>query len=190
MTFRSSLAAKILLVIVLVSIVGFGTSTIFTIHHESVLAIDQRKTATRRLATALVASIESAMLQERPDVTRTLIQELKGRAGVEGLTVYRRNGVEAFTDLATLAEVERNAGVSPEVIDNIRKMRREPGQTMSGPLFRRAVETLETQESLEIQDGVTLFVLDQPIPNRETCQGCHGTDHTVRAVVQIGRAHV
>jgi class 3 adenylate cyclase/HAMP domain-containing protein len=125
------------------------------------------------------------MLQERPDVTRTLIQELEGRAGVEGLTVYRRNGVEAFTDLATLAEVGRNAEVSPQVAANIQKMRREPGKIMSGPVFRRAVETLETQESLEVQDGVTLFALHQPIPNRETCQGCHGTDHTVRAVVRV-----
>lgn len=83
---RSSLAAKITLVIMAVSIIGFGASTIWTIHHESVLAIDESKAA------ALVASIESAMLQERPDVTRSLIQELKGRSGVEGLTVYRRTG--------------------------------------------------------------------------------------------------
>lgn len=89
---RSSLAAKITLAIMAVSIIGFGASTIWTIHHESVLAVDESKAAARRLAAALVASIESAMLQERPDVTRSLIQELKGRSGVEGLTVYRRTG--------------------------------------------------------------------------------------------------
>ena len=32
---------------------------------------------------------------------------------------------------------------------------------------------------------MTLFVLDQPIANQERCQGCHGTDHKVRAVVRI-----
>lgn len=182
---RSSLAAKITLVIVVVSIVGFGASTIWTIHHESLLVVEQNKTAARRLATALLASIESAMLQERPDVIRTLIQEIKGRAGVEGLTVYRRNGVEAFTDLATLEEVERNAGVAPDVVASIRKMRREPGPSMSGPLFQRALETLHTQESLEASDGTTLFTLHYPIPNREKCQGCHGSDHRVRAVVRV-----
>ncbi len=82
---RFSLAAKITLVIVAVSIVGFGASTIWTIHHESLLAIDESKAAARRLAATLVASIESAMLQERPDVTRALIQELRGASPVEGL---------------------------------------------------------------------------------------------------------
>jgi HAMP domain-containing protein len=32
---------------------------------------------------------------------------------------------------------------------------------------------------------VTLFVLNQPIANQERCQGCHGTDHKVRAVVRV-----
>ena len=39
------------------------------------------------------------MLQERPDVTPGLIQDLKTSSPVEGLTIYRRTGVEAFTDL-------------------------------------------------------------------------------------------
>jgi HAMP domain-containing protein len=64
-------------------------------------------------------------------------------------------------------------------------MRREPGRTMTGPLFQRAVETLRTQEALETRDGVSLFVLNQPIANQERCQGCHGTDHQVRAVVRV-----
>lgn len=63
---RSSLAAKITLVIVLVSIIGFGAATTWSIHHESVLVVEQSKIAARRLAAAPIASIESAMLQERP----------------------------------------------------------------------------------------------------------------------------
>jgi len=64
-------------------------------------------------------------------------------------------------------------------------MRREPGRTMAGPLFTRAVETLQSQEALESHDGTTTFTLYQPIPNQERCQGCHGTDHKVRAVIQV-----
>lgn len=182
---RRSLAAKIALVIVVVSTIGFGASTIWTIHHESTLVVEQNKMAARRLATALIASIESAMLQERPDVTRTLIQELKGLSRVEGLTVYRRNGVEAFTDLATLEEVERNAGIAPEVTANIRKMRRAPGVSMLTPSFRRALETKQIQEELEVLNGASLFTLLLPVPNRERCQSCHGSDHEVRAVVRV-----
>ena len=191
--FRSRLAIKITLLIVAVMIVGFGVSTIVTIQRESAALVDQNKQAVRRLTMAVVASVEAAMLQERPDVTRSLIQELRelrtARASetstLEDLTIYRRNGVEAFTDLATATEVARTAGLSDEVLKNIKKMQRAPGTAMSGPLFTRAVETLKTQESLEVENGVSLFTLHHPILNQAKCQGCHGSDHKVRAVVRV-----
>jgi len=182
---RVRLTAKITVLIVVVLIIGFGASTIFTIQRESALLVEQSKDSARRLVATVVASIETAMLQERPDITRGLILDLKSSSPVEGLTIYRRNGVEAFTDLATLQEVSKEAELPKDVVASIEKMRREPGTMMTGPLFRRAVETLKTQEALEQRDGVTLFVLDQPIANQERCQGCHGTDHKVRAVVRV-----
>jgi class 3 adenylate cyclase/HAMP domain-containing protein len=124
------------------------------------------------------------MLQERPDITRGLIEDLRSSRLVQGLVVFRRNGVEAFTDLATLHEVSKEAELPKGVTASIEKMRREPGRTMAGPLFTRALETLETQEALESRDGATVFTVYQPIPNRERCQGCHGSDHKVRAVIQ------
>ena len=133
------------------------------------------------------------MLQERPDVTRSLIQELRelrakpveDASPLESLMIYRRNGIEAFTDMATAAEVARTAGLSDEVMKNIAKMQRAPGTTMTGPLFARALETMTTQESLEMERGVSLFTLHYPILNKERCQGCHGSDHKVRAVVRV-----
>src|SRR5512134_1077170 len=147
--FRPRLATKITLLIVAVMIVGFGASTIWSLRREEGLLVEQNKIAARRLTTTLVASIEAAMLQERPDVTRTVLQELKSATPVEGLDVYRRNGVEAFTDLATLEEVKKNADLAPAVLENIQKMQRKPVTTMTGALFTRAVETLKIQESLE-----------------------------------------
>jgi class 3 adenylate cyclase/HAMP domain-containing protein len=182
---RSRLAVKVSVLIVVVLILGFGASTILTIWRESQLLVEQSKIAARRLTATLVASIEGAMLQERPDVTRTVLQELKTGTPVEGLTIFRRTGVEAFTDLATAMEVDKNAGLPKEVLDNIRKMARPPGETTTGPMFLRAVESLHTQESLDTRDGATFFTLHYPILNQERCQGCHGSDHTVRAVVRV-----
>ncbi len=182
---RARLATKLMLMIVGVLIVGFGASTILTIQRESALLVEQNKIAARRLTAALVASIEAAMLQERPDVTRAVIQELKSTSPVEGLDIFRRNGVEAFSDLATLEEVEKNAELAPEVMRNIKKMERRPAMTISDRLFTDAVRTLTTQEGLEVRDGQTLFTMSYPIPNKEKCQGCHGTEHRVRAVVRV-----
>ena len=154
-----------------------------TIQRESAALVEQNKQGVRRLTQTVVASIEAAMLQERPDVIRSLLEEQRGlraqlsedAAPLEALMIYRRNGVEAFTDLATAREVARTAGLSDEVMKNISKMQRAPGTAMAGPLFARAVETLKTQESLEVENGVSLFTLHHPILNKEKCQGCHGT---------------
>ena len=56
---------------------------------------------------------------------------------------------------------------------------------MTSPLFTRAVETMQPQESFETVNGVPLFTLHQPMPNQEKCQGCHGTESRVRAVVRV-----
>src|SRR6185295_15601472 len=182
---RVRLTAKITVLIILVLIIGFGAATVLTIKRESELLVEQNKMAARRLIGTLVASIETAMLSERPDITRGLIADLRSSKLVTGLMVYRRNGVEAFTDLATLREVSKEAELPKGVMASIEKMRREPGRTMAGPLFTRALETLQTQEALESRDGATIFTLYQPIPNQERCQGCHGSDHTVRAVIRV-----
>src|SRR5439155_8010053 len=182
---RASLAVKIAVLIVVVLIIGFGASTIFTIQRERDLLLEQNKVSARRLTATLVASIEGAMLQERPDVTRVVVQELKTSTPVEGLAIFRRNGVEAFTDLTTAMEVNKNAGLAKDVMENIKKMARAPGEKASSPEFTRALETLKTQETLETRDGATYFILHHPIVNQERCQGCHGSDHKVRAVVRV-----
>ena len=109
------------------------------------------------------------MLQERPDVTRSVLQELKGSSPVESLKVYRVNGVEAFTDLATLTQVQKNAELAPEVLENIRRMQRAPGETNTSSVFREAVQTLRTQESIEEKDGQSYFVLHQPTKSANLC---------------------
>jgi class 3 adenylate cyclase/HAMP domain-containing protein len=190
--FRSRLAAKVILLIVAVLILGFGASTVWTIRRESNLLLEQNKEAARQLTASLVASIESAMLQERPDVTRAMIQELRESSPVEGLDIFRRNGVEAFTDLATVREVSRNAPdeLAPQVLANIERMRREPGKIAGGALFEHAVATLRTEEALETQNGIVRFTVYHPILNQERCQGCHGSDHSVRAVVRVSTSMV
>jgi class 3 adenylate cyclase/HAMP domain-containing protein len=182
---RASLAVKIAVLIVVVLIVGFGVSTVLTIQREADLLVEQNKVSARRLTATLVASIEGAMLQERPDVTRSVLQELKTSSPVEGLTVFRRNGDEAFTDMSTAMEVNKTAGLDKQVMDNIKKMARPPGETTHDPLFTKAIETMQTQEAVEMRDGAAFFTLHYPVPNREKCQGCHGTASNVRAVVRV-----
>ena len=67
---RIRLTAKITVLIILVLIIGFGVATVLTIKRESELLVEQNKMAARQLIGTLVSSIETAMLSERPDITR------------------------------------------------------------------------------------------------------------------------
>ena len=110
--FRLRLTAKITVLIVVVLIIGFGASTIFTIRRESELLVEQSKESARRLIATVVASIEAAMLQERPDITRGLIQDLKSsvsRRGPHDLSPERRRSLHRPRDLARGLEGGRAA---------------------------------------------------------------------------------
>jgi signal transduction histidine kinase len=132
-----------------------------------------------------VKSIKNGMLEGRPDIVRGLSRDLHTIREVEQITIFWANGVEAFADLATLEQVQRDASLEPEVVDKIRRMEARPTRTMSHPLFQKAVASVETQELFETVNGVPVFTLLRPLRNETRCQKCHGRDHVVRGVVSI-----
>jgi class 3 adenylate cyclase len=138
------------------------------------------------LAQSVTETIEVGMLRVRPDIVRRLLQQLKTELkGVQRISVYRRNGVEAFADLETLQEVNRKVHLDPELVRSISAMVRDPGAPIKNPLFRRAVESMLPQQIYETMDGARVLTLFQPLRNLKECQSCHGTDHDVRGVLQI-----
>lgn len=184
--FRRHLRVKVISLILAILILGFGVLVILNIRREAQAVVAGNKEAARLLAASIVSSIENGMLEGRPDIIRRLVHELKGELkDVRRLEVYRRNGVEAFTDLETVNEVNRIAGLDAGLIERISKMRREPGARISHPLFTRAVETISAQETYEAVNGGRLLTLFRPLRNLQGCQGCHGDDHQVRGVVRI-----
>jgi class 3 adenylate cyclase/HAMP domain-containing protein len=126
------------------------------------------------------------MLEGRPDIIRHLVQDLKNRfKDVRLLEVYRRNGVEAFSDMETVNELAFAGYIQPDLVEKISKMRRQPGLRIDHPLFTRAVETGESQEFQEDISGHRVLTLFQPLKNLTECHDCHGADHDVRGVLRI-----
>jgi class 3 adenylate cyclase/HAMP domain-containing protein len=180
--FQRHLQLRVIALIVAILVLGFGVLVILNIQREAeVLVAGNRETA-QLLAGSIYKSIENGMLEGRPDIIRRLVQELKKELkDVRVLDVYRHNGVEAFSDLETLKEVNIDAAL----VERISKMRREPGKKISDPLFARAVETLTPQETYEVTNDGRMLTLFRPLENREECQDCHSADHKVRGVVRV-----
>jgi class 3 adenylate cyclase/HAMP domain-containing protein len=126
------------------------------------------------------------MLQGHPDIILRLVQELKKELkDVRVLDVYRRNGVEAFSDLKTVEEIDAGGMLGAELVERLTKMSRTPGKTISDPLFTRAVETVAPQETYETNSIGRMLTFFRPLENRKECQDCHGEDHKVRGVVRV-----
>ncbi|HWU39304.1 MAG TPA: HAMP domain-containing protein, partial [Candidatus Acidoferrum sp.] len=184
--FRRHLRAKVIALILMILIVGVGILMILNIRREAKVLVSMNEETARLLAGSIIRSIENGMLGGRPDIIRALIQDLKAELkDVRRLEVYRRNGVEAFTDLETVNQVNRRAGLDAEIIQRISKMQREPGGRSTNPLIARAVETMQPQEADERVGDSHVLTLLRPVRNLEKCQMCHGSDHQVRGVVLV-----
>lgn len=184
--FRRHLRLKVISLTLAILILGFGSLVFWNIRREANALVAGNRETARLLAASIQRSIENGMLEGRPDIIRRLVQELKNELkDVRVLDVYRSNGVEAFSDLKTLEDVNVGFGLDPKVVERISKMRREPGKKISNPLFARAVETLMPQEIYEMSNGGRVLTLFRPLENRQPCQECHGEDHRVRGVVTV-----
>jgi hypothetical protein len=148
--FRRHLGVKVCALILAVLVLGMGTLVIMNIRRERQALVSQNQEAARLLAGSISRSIQNGMLGGRPDIIRALVQELKAELkDVRRLEVYRRNGVEAFTDLDTVNQVSQLAGLNPQVVQRISLMQREPGAWGTHPLIARAIETIQPQEAEE-----------------------------------------
>jgi hypothetical protein len=108
---RRRLRVKVIALIVAILVVGFGILVTVNIQREAQVLVDAHQETARLLAASILGSIESGMLEARPDVIRRLVGDLKGELKeVRRLDVYRANGVEAFADLDTLTKVDRGPG--------------------------------------------------------------------------------
>ncbi|MFQ5894648.1 MAG: adenylate/guanylate cyclase domain-containing protein [Nitrospinota bacterium] len=182
---RKSLEAKVLALIALILVVGFGVSSLLTIQRESNLIYRQSREKAQLLADSIVRSIQNNMLQGRPDIARDLIKNLHELQGVAVVQVLRRDGMEAFKDLATLNQVQENWELSPEVVRRLQRGREKATQVMSGPRFFRASTTGQPVEYMEELNGKRALTFLRPLRNEGRCQQCHGSDHEVRGVVRV-----
>ena len=165
--FRQRLRVKVASLILVILVLGFGVQGVHNIQRDARLIADANLEAARLLATSIATSIENGMLEGRPDIIRRLVGELKrDLKDVLGLDIYRRNGVEAFSDLETVREVRRIGGIGEDMEKRLATLRREPGAPLRHTLFARSVETVSVQETYDAADGARMLTLYQPLRNR------------------------
>jgi len=191
---RESLQRKLLLLVLVLLGLGFGVSALITIETERKTLISQTSERASIVASTIHKSIRSNMLGGRPDIARTLLDELKRTEGVKALQVFRTDGTEAFTDLRTLDKVsEKQVPLDPRVVRSIRlqaaRMQKMDSMGQSAH-FKAALasgkETFWTEQVPGAGGRMTpVLTFLKPLENEERCQVCHLADSKVQGIVRV-----
>ena len=118
-----------------------------------------KKQLTMMLQSSVGAGFRSIMLVGKGSFVRSFINDVRTIPAVRDLRIFDREGNERFVNLPV----------------------EETGQRMA----RKVLETKQIIETKQMINGVEYLVRYSPLINDKRCQGCHGTDHSVRGVVEV-----
>ncbi len=171
----SSIQAKIVTAIVLVLALSLGGATAVSVRSQRTNLLEARRQELANNSATLNTSVRNVMLAGEAPIAVSLLEDLSAAPEFETMELYRRDGTPAFSDFATLREVNSILG------RNIfAETSRRSGDPLQGESFNRVV-TFNTPHVVEDLDAERLEYFF-PILNFQECRECHGTDHFIRGV--------
>lgn len=160
---KSRLEIKILALIIVVLIAGFGTYVIVSINSQSNTLIEQNRQKSMLFGQTIMVGIRNVMLSGKASYARTFVNDARDSLTFGMLNVYDREANEVFQ--------EEGQGLIKSTGD---------------PNVKEAIETrreVEIMSPSPANGGV--FTRLEPLINEKECQQCHGTNHTVRGVTWV-----
>ena len=188
---RYSLPFKILSLVTVVTMAGFGAVIYRVIEVERANIITERVKASELITGPILHSIYDEMQSGRADLARRLIAGLKTIPGVERIQVIRKNGRdEAFQDFKTLTSVEaRIGGLKSEWVEDHPRRADVTAVGIEDPGYKEAINAFEAGDGdsryyIEKADP-SIFTHISRIESRPACAACHGTETGTRAYLMI-----
>lgn len=190
--FKKSILSKILGVVIAVAIIGFGGLIYRVIEQEKKNLLEERKRASELMTEPILIAIYEDMLNERADMVRYLVKNIKTIRGTERVQIIRSNGIEeAFQDFKTLKAVEKEYGkLKPEWNADHPNRQNNVAKGVDKPEFKEAVKLFnkgrkENISYIEESAGKRLLTYLVPIVVKPKCKSCHGTEQSARGVLMI-----
>ncbi len=180
---RTRLAIKVNLILVVTLAVGVGL--ILAAFAANLIA--SRDQITRRFlkqeANDLYTSIENFMIPGEAPLAVKFFAQVQAVNPGSRILLFRQNGNFAFSDNTTISRVNTNLGTAKfrprEGIVTTVSMPSKPG-------FAQAAATPPAERFFrEDEGGRSYFRAYRPLINLPKCTVCHGSDHTVRGVIDI-----
>jgi adenylate cyclase len=174
---------KVNTIIIIGLIIGIGSIT-FYFARSIFSTIDlSTKSNFNQQTDMLYTAIENFMLAGEAPIAVSFFEDLRTRSEDFTISLYRRNGIEAFSDNSTIREVNQNINMN---MFEIRERKDEDPMSLRGEMFEAALGPPPMSEFFRMEEDGRNFVRSyEPLLNLPKCTGCHGSDHTVRGVIDI-----
>ena len=159
---KNRLELKILLLIILALIAGFGTHVVISINRESEVLLEQQREKSRLFGETVMVGIRNVMLSGKAPYAAELVSDARENLEFGTLRVYDNTAKEVFPDEGR--GIVKNAGD-----DNVR-------------------QALDSQMEVMFANRDTSgdqFVRIEPLMNDRECQQCHAANHKVRGVTRL-----
>ena len=177
------LTVKINLLILISLVVGIGAISYFFARSIYNTIDTSTEENLNQQSEILFTSIENMMITGNAPIAVNFFTDVKASNPDYTIRLYRRDGSEAFTDNSTIREVNSNLGsVVFEERDKEASVAVEPIKDK----FALATGMPPQPVLFQTQEGNDLFfMIYKPLINLPKCTRCHGSDHTVRGVIDI-----
>jgi adenylate cyclase len=159
---KNRLELKILLLIILVLVTGFGTYVIVSINRESKVLMEQQREKSRLFSETVMVGIRNVMLSGKAPYAAELVNDARENLMFGTLRVYDNNAKEVFPD-------EGRGIISGAGDVNVRK----------------AIESGTEVMFAKADSAGDHVVRIEPLLNERECQQCHSGNHTVRGVTRL-----
>ncbi|NUN69051.1 MAG: HAMP domain-containing protein [Bacteroidetes bacterium] len=159
---KNRLELKILLLMIVVLIIGFGTYVIVSINRESEVLLEQQREKSRLFGETVMVGIRNVMLSGKAPYAAELVNDARENLEFGTLRVYDNTSKEVFPD--------EGRGVIAGAGDQ---------------QVRHAIEQ-ETELMFSVSDSTGAHMVRiEPLRNERECQQCHSGNHTVRGVTRL-----
>lgn len=159
---KNRLEIKILLLLIVVLIIGFGTYVIISINRESSILLEQQREKAKLFSETVMVGIRNVMLSGKAPFAAELVNDARENLKFGTLRVYNNKAKEVFPD--------EGRGIITDAGDEFVK--------------RSIASHLEIMFSKK-DSTAQHIVRIEPLLNEKECQQCHSANHAVRGVTRL-----
>ena len=158
--FRRSIEAKILGLVSVLIIIGFGTFALINNRHEQSDMVSQQEQMNHSLSISVHTSLKTSMLAGKSDLTKQALENLRDINEVRQVKVFTTDGTEAFNGGGSASGQEKDA-------------------------LTKVISSGEVASFYEGEGSNRMLTEIHPLPNETACQGCHGVASQMRGAVLV-----